>query len=169
MAYTKTNWVDEQTPLSATNMNNIENGIGTLDNEVKKHIITASCDTYTSSVKKSFMPFDNITSIGTKLTTQDNSIVIGSGVSKVKISANVQFQEGLTTSGLMEADIYINSVEKKRALNYAITTKWIGLSFAPFILDVANNDKIKLQIWNNANANYKVDGKGTWLTVEVVE
>ena len=34
MAYTKTNWVDGFTPLSAENMNNIENGILNIENGI---------------------------------------------------------------------------------------------------------------------------------------
>lgn len=34
MAYTKTNWVSGETPLSAANLNNIEQGIADLDGKV---------------------------------------------------------------------------------------------------------------------------------------
>lgn len=34
MAYTRTNWVSGETPLSATNMNNIEDGIEELNSKI---------------------------------------------------------------------------------------------------------------------------------------
>lgn len=38
ISYTKTNWVNNVTPLNAKNMNNIENGIGALATELEKKI-----------------------------------------------------------------------------------------------------------------------------------
>ena len=41
MAYVKTNWVDDVTPLSATNMNNIEDtldGLGNVTNEIATQV-----------------------------------------------------------------------------------------------------------------------------------
>lgn len=41
MAYTKTNWVDKVTPLSAANMNKIENGISELSETKQNNIYIA--------------------------------------------------------------------------------------------------------------------------------
>lgn len=42
MAYTKTEWVSGETPLSATNMNNIENGIKNLESNVNSLLTVTS-------------------------------------------------------------------------------------------------------------------------------
>jgi len=51
MAYVKTNWVDDVTPLSATNMNNIEdtlNGLGNVTHEIASQ---AEAEAGTSDIK----------------------------------------------------------------------------------------------------------------------
>lgn len=48
MAYTKTEWVSGETPLSATNMNNIENGIKNLESNVNS-LLTTTWETFTQA------------------------------------------------------------------------------------------------------------------------
>jgi len=59
MAYVKTNWVDDVTPLSATNMNNIEDGLAEHKAELaSKHIRETG-----SNVNGSYIKFDDGTMI----------------------------------------------------------------------------------------------------------
>jgi len=51
MAYVKTNWVDDVTPLSATNMNNIEDTLDGLGNVTHEIATQAEAEAGTSDVK----------------------------------------------------------------------------------------------------------------------
>lgn len=42
MAYSKTTWVQEETPLNASNMNHIEDGIATADTNASSALTTAN-------------------------------------------------------------------------------------------------------------------------------
>ena len=48
MAYTKTEWVSGETPLSADNMNHIENGIADLASNVNTLLVT-TWETFTQA------------------------------------------------------------------------------------------------------------------------
>lgn len=50
MAYTKTNWVSDQTPLSADNFNKIENGIKTVETEINSFLKVQSFNFTSKSV-----------------------------------------------------------------------------------------------------------------------
>jgi len=51
MAYVKTNWVDDVTPLSATNMNNIEDTLDGLGNVTHEIATQAEAEAGTSDIK----------------------------------------------------------------------------------------------------------------------
>ena len=78
MAYVKTNWVDDVTPLSSTNMNNIEDTLDGLGNVTHEIATQAEAEAGTSDIKymtplKTKQAIGNI-SIKTG-TTVDNAII----------------------------------------------------------------------------------------------
>lgn len=138
--------------------------------EINKNIITARPTTYTSSTKQSIMPMNNKIIIGNKLSVENNAIVIGSGVSKVKVSANGQFVNQSTTYNMnVEINIMVNDSNDYVAINYFGTSRYATASISDFVMNVKEGDKIQLRLWNNAAGNYEVRYSGTWLTIEVVE
>lgn len=137
---------------------------------INKNIITARPTTYTSSAKQSIMPMNNKIIIGNKLSVENNAIVIGSGVSKVKVSANGQFVNQSTTYNMnVEINIMVNDSNEHVAINYFGTSRYATASISDFVMNVKEGDKIQLRLWNNAAANYEVRYSGTWLTIEVIE
>ena len=140
-------------------------------NEVNtKHIASISCNKFTSTNKKTYIPADNSILLGSKLTISNNKIIVGSGVSRIKVSGNaicITYNTNYTMN--VEIDLHVNQIEVKRAINYAGVTRYASCSFSEVIINVAEGDEIQLQVWNNAAGNYSIDGKGTWLTVEVIE
>ena len=140
-------------------------------NEVNiKHIASISCKKFTSTNKKTYIPADNSILLGSKLTISNNKIIVGSGVSRVKVSGNATFITSDTNYTMnVEIDLHVNQIEVKRAINYAGVTRYAFCSFSETIINVAEGDEIQLQVWNNSAGNYSIDGKGTWLTVEVIE
>jgi len=87
MAYVKTNWVDDVTPLSATNMNNIEDGLINTNNieetlsEHKAELASKHIRETGSNVNGSYIKFDDGTMICYKklpITADDVSGVRGS-------------------------------------------------------------------------------------------
>ena len=162
-----TNAIGNLNELNTTNKDNLVNAI----NEVNtKHIASISCNTFTSADKKTYIPADNFILLGSKLTIANNKIIVGSGVSKVKVSGNAIFNTSNTNYTMnVEIDLHVNQIEVKRSINYAGVTRYAFCSFSEVIINVAEGDEIQLQVWNNSAGNYSIDGKGTWLTVEVIE
>lgn len=79
MAYQKTNWVNDETPLNADNMNNIENGIeqnesdiASLDNAKAPIVLTGTTDPTTSTIGVENQLYRNTTT---------NTLFICTGVS----------------------------------------------------------------------------------------
>lgn len=162
-----TNAIGTLSELTTTNKNNLVDAI----NEVNtKHIASISCNTFTSKDKKTYVPADNFILLGSKLTIANNKIIVGSGVSRVKVSGNAIFNTSNTNYTMnVEIDLHVNQIEVKRTINYAGVTRYAFCSFSETIINVTEGDEIQLQVWNNSAANYSIDGKGTWLTVEVIE
>ena len=121
--------------------------------------------TYTYSTLR----FDTIeSSYGSKLTYRNGEIVIGAGVKKVRVNANVMNTGPIGThtfaisqNNVMMATIYPYHVNATAYDSASITSK---------ILEVNEGDTIQLKIGANVTGTFKVGAKPyTWLTVEVVE
>ncbi len=137
---------------------------------MNKNIVTARPTTYTSGTKQSIMPMNNTIVVGDKLSVSDNAIVIGEGVSKVKISGNGQFVNSSTSYTMnIEINIMVNNSNEYVAINYFGTSRYATATISDFVMSVQEGDKIQLRLWNNAMADFEVRYSGTWITVEVVE
>lgn len=116
---------------------------------------------------------DNIVAIGNKLSANNNSIVVGSGVRKVLISANLNLQD-LTASKSLQLALQQNNANgqaKKilKAHNYSNGTLGF-LNIGNVLLDVEEGDSFSLLTYNGCAGKVRSASNGaTNITVEVVE
>ena len=111
------------------------------------------------------LPLDQYISVGNKLTLSNNKIIVGSGVSKVKISAQVSFNS-VATSGVKFATIYKNNDTTSVSVRTISARDMIYNS--PILVSVSENDEITLKI--NGSQNDAIRRLlYTYITVEVVE
>ena len=173
---------DTTTPLTADILNemqdNIEDAIDEVSNDlntsIQKHIVQANLGTravYSGSNNDS--DFNSTIVVGNKLTVSGNKIVIGSGVSKVKISMNASFQNG--SNGVSSVSINImkngSSVGQSYAYNSNLGTYYYSTCvISDLILEVQEDDEISYKI--NVDKNYTLHDD-EWgvskLVVEVIE
>lgn len=141
-------------------------------NEVnQKHIMTAYfTNNYTLAANSTYykLPINSSVSTGTKLTldSTNHNIVVGSGVSKVKVSAKVCYNT-VASSGDKWLTVYRNSDSisanprnlSGRDLIYATT----------FLVNVQPNDIIYFSVFGSKNDVIRADVAYSNITVEVVE
>lgn len=97
----------EETPLSAENLNEMQNlikeDVDNVSQKTNKNIMTRSFPRQNVTVNKSWgatkIRFDNVNSIGNKLTSDTNGVKIGREVSKVLVSAQCAGVGTNTTAG----------------------------------------------------------------------
>lgn len=178
---------DTSTPLDSGNLkameNNAEDGINKLKSNVqtavteietkmKKNIITA----YSTKNQKGVSNSTTVTltesiSVGDKLTLQNNAIVIGKGISKVKVSGVIYFEN------ITAAQIYLfpKIMQNNNTLLAPIVSKasnqFETVVFAEALVEVIEGDKFTLNVGdvNNLKVDIKGNRNATYLTVEVVE
>lgn len=186
----KINWINGQaggTPLSAENLNqmqdNIENAIGEVDEKYSRHIITAGPNTELTSIttRDQIIPLTSSTIVGDKLqiSATNNGIKVGNGVSKVKISANVFYQDYDSSVAYVFPSVTINDNRVAMSISSrdwgTNTLSYQSVTISPFIIEVNENDVIKL---TSGEINPTQEGKirglrlgvlNTYITVEVIE
>lgn len=135
---------------------------------IEKNIITIGLSENTSSLAVgSKIPFDTtFNSIGNKLTINSGGIKIGSGVSKVLVSGQIQIQYS-STNQQYSAKAYKNSTEITGAYTsqYKGGTAPITLTISPTLVNVSKNDVIYLYLTYGSS----VIRPESYLTVEVME
>lgn len=137
MAYTKTNWIDDVTPLSATNMNNIEQGIFDL-----VPVLTAGNIVL-------FKCLDEISNEGTSAGWSTLALTAGvgsEGTLRFKFSLKTP-STGVTAYGR----IYRNgsAVGTLRSTN--------SVSYVSYTQDISGwqaGDELKLSVWSSLASNY---------------
>lgn len=153
------------TPINAANLNN---NFDELDEKSDKNIITAELENNFTKTTTDYeiLPFTTEIKVGTKLTLSNNAVIIGSGVSKIKVSAKASFNN-LATSGLKWLTIFKNSD--------AVSPNPRNLSARDMIyatdvlVSVNENDIITAKV-NGAINDVIRGGIGyTCITVEVIE
>lgn len=118
--------------------------------------------------------FSNTVISGNGLSLVGNAIIVGKGVSKVRISANFNVQTGSGTSAFI-LNLYIRKngsiIMKNNDYKYNVP-EWNYSSMAnpPFLIEVQKGDKITLGLSSTRNVRIHNDKYGkSYLTVEVVE
>lgn len=135
-----------------------------------KNILTARVGTTTSDTAYStvsYLPLGSIAcQIGSKLSLRSNSIIIGEGVKKVKVSGAIF---GSPNGG----SVYVWLKIRKNGYDIAgasaianIANSYGSATVPPVVVEVAEGDAIRL--YNDA-VNTKIRHSDSHLTVEVVE
>lgn len=173
---------DTTTPLTADILNemqdNIEDAIddvnSNLNTSIQKHIIQANLGTRTVySGSNNDSNFDSTIVVGNKLIASGNKIVIGSGVSKVRVSMNASFQSG--NSGVSSILINVmkngSSVGQSYAYNSNLDMYYYSTCvISDLILEVQEDDEISYRITVDKNYTLHDDEWGvSKLLVEVIE
>lgn len=130
----------------------------------------------TMSVKQTYtkIPFNtNILSLGSKLTLSSNSVLIGSNISHVKISAQIQIKSG-TVAGIRHFRI-------QKTSNGTTSWAWSSLNSSasanesyninPIIVPVTEGDLLSVVYYTSDTEDYVVagssaNGRQSYLTVE---
>lgn len=202
MAYTPKNWKDlpdETTPIQASDLNHIEQGIGDLNTSIgdlntlntteKSNLVGAINEVNTKNIMTLGLNEDYIStsssttkipltktmnSVGDKLTYYDNGIKIGSGISKVKVSANIM--EITNSACLCGGTIAKNGITLADSVSvgfqYIPTSgQLFNSAFPSVVIDVEENDILYLTAYSqdsNSKTIVAYSGRATYLTVEVV-
>ncbi len=176
MAYTKTNWQDlpnTTTPINATNLNKMEQGIYDANN---KNIISA---TGTSSITATGtgelrIPITRaIEQIGDKFTISNNRIYVGAGVSKVLVSALAYFNLAANRGGALNLFIKKNGTNvaglTNGGYNYTSSTN-ANLAISPRLVSVQEGDYFEYYAYlYNGDVARSDSSTNTFLTVEAIE
>ena len=139
---------------------------------IDTNIITAKLSNDLSVTATSgLIPLNDVIKIGNKLTLSNNKIIIGSGVSKVKISGNMRMSTSSTSVLGVNLNIFRNGTDYV-ASNRTSLNLYDGISTATRLIEVQEGDEITLNYWksNSTTAMTIMSGYGsTYLTVVVVE
>lgn len=139
-----------------------------LDEKTKQCVLTAYLiDSVENIGEDTVIPLNGYRRVGEKLKLQNNSIIIGSGVSHVKISANVFAVQPSYSQTYTWFSIRKNNVE------YAISiaspnSNYTSVVLSEKLIDVSEGDIIDLFKKDN-NLSTIRGGANTWLTVECVD
>lgn len=139
--------------------------------EVKTGIITAflKAGAYSTGA---YSLFDNYTKVGNGLTISNNSIVIGSGVSKTKICSNFNIQ--VNSAGNCYIQTYIKKNGNTIMRNYERINiqqyGYICCTIPSFVEEVSEGDEITIECYSDFAGTVHNDVYGkSYMTVEVVE
>lgn len=147
----------------ATNASDARTNLG-----LNKNIITAkpSGDVTRSGTGDSKIPLITANSVGDKLTVTSGSVYVGSGISKVLVSAYAKYQCRTGIKNLAIRKNGISVVEIKQNANFSSD---LALSFAitPVLIDVMEGDYFELY-WYGAT-NDVMQSALTRMTIEAVE
>ena len=174
--------VDGLNSTSATNALSANQG-RRLNDKFSKSVITAGPNTELTSIttRDQIIPLTSSTIVGDKLqiSATNNGIKVGNGVSKVKISANVFYQDYDSSVAYVFPSVTINDNRVAMSISSrdwgTNTLSYQSVTISPFIIEVNENDVIKL---TSGEINPTQEGNirglrlgvlNTYITVEVVE
>lgn len=120
-------------------------------NYVNKSMATFSYSDASNISAGSTVPIDTTdVSVGGKFTLNSNKIVIGAGVTKVKVSAQVWYSSGSTTRQWFF--MYKNNDYFNQIIAYGRTYECVN--FSPKVISVSEGDTIELKL-------YGIEGSGS--------
>ena len=141
-------------------------------NVLKRKVATlyATSDILNEGYEKT-IKLDTLTSNSNLLTYADNSIVIGAGISKILVTANVFGIKGSTNMTYLWTAIKIDRNGTYNNVSFALDDQTDGFActtHSGFLIDVQQGDKIKLISMINEIIYFR-GAYNTYLTVEVIE
>ena len=140
-----------------------------INSVVKREIITGNLGSNTSYTNNAVINFPsaNITSTTTKITYSSGSFTIGSGISKVLISANVVIQYNATNNKVYGFEIMKGTASQATARCQKTVSNPVSIASAPKLIDVSQGDVLKLQFSTDSSTT-TLQGN-SWFTIEIVE
>ena len=136
------------------------------------NIMTASLTSgQTVSETSGTVLLDSSTKVGDKLTFSNNKIVIGTGVTKVKVSANMRISTSVANAIGVNLNVCKNGEVIASNRTSLGSKSYDGLTTAPRLIEVSVGDTICMQWWFSTSQSVTISGTtgSTYLTVEVVE
>lgn len=147
MTYIKTEWVNGETPINETNLNNIENGIVDLQPEVLSLKLPDNHTIATDSIYED-LELSELCKTGSNLSYEDGKIIIGAGINKIFIEYGGKivpktssqkylslFKNGDTTIGYI-----INNV-------YGVAKERTEITQTRVMIDVVEGDYFELKVY----------------------
>ena len=180
MAYTSLNFVPGEI-LTAAKMNllaandaSLRDGTGILDDSIQLSKISRSIITikgtaeYTTN-NNSIVNLNAIAaSEGSGLSHSSQAILIGAGVSKILVSANL-FIKTTTPASYAWGTLKKNNTSIGCHAIANATGNFATLSFSPYLLDVSPGDRISLEFFDAPGGGaVLIRGAHSWLTAQVV-
>ena len=169
--------IPEVNKITAANMNEIKSTINTNDGAYRalinkyRNSITAqpSTNATLSTTNPTQVQLDTSIVQGSFLSLDNNAVVIPSGVSKVKVSANILFLTGgVGSSSRRGIEIQKNGTQYVY-INIPSSETYTGCSITPILMSVQENDTISLVARNQGTTGSVISAANTYLTVEVVD
>lgn len=169
-------------PINAINLNalqdNVEDAIDEVSNDLntsmQKHIIQASLGTRgVSAGSNNDSDFDSTIAVGNKLSVSGNKIIVGTGVSKVRVSMNASLQG--QSAGVSSVSINVMKNSSSAGCAYAYNSNldvyyYSTCVISDLILEVQEGDEISYRITVDKNYTLHDDEWGvSKLLVEVIE
>lgn len=150
-----------------------ENGNNVItEKEFEKNIITAGlkdglpCDILGSYTQVT--GFMQMSKSGNKLTLNNDNIVIGAGVKKIKVSAKITWY--VTTGSIKYLWLYKNNIDGLAWSTISVQdTTYISDTFPEFTVDVKEGDIINMMYYTDKAGDELENLMRTYITVEVVE
>lgn len=143
------------------------------DKLIKKDILTASLNSDMSvSTTSGLITVSKSVSTGNRLTLSNGKIVIGKGIKKVKVCANMRIYNSSTSKIGVNMNIYKNSIDYVASNRTTLdNNSYDGISVATSLIEVEENDELSIHYWksNESAMTIMKDYGGTYLTVEVAE
>ena len=160
------------TNLTTNEKTSLVNAINEINNKATNDVMTIDLSANTdyalsTTWSTTKIGFNQVTSIGNRLTFANNLISIGSNVKKIKVSMNA-LTRGI--KGIQTLSIMKNGASIKQAYyTGANTGDWESSSITPFLVNVEEGDTIGLNVGvGGVTGTIQVAG-GTFLTAEVIE
>ncbi len=172
MAYIKTVWENlpsTNTPVNATNLNKMEQGIYDAND---KNVITANASsniTISTGGLNNYPLNNTIASTGNKLSLSNGKIVIGAGVNHILVSAKLQIYLETSNGDAKNLALYkndsflmnnLNAVPRSSRINFSTTIN-------DLLVNVQENDTISCRVYGGVGD--QITASSTYVTVEVID
>lgn len=143
------------------------------DTAIQRNCITCCLtEDYTTQASNTYevLPLNKeIISLGTKLTVnQYGHIVVGKGVSAVRVDGQAYFYTGTVNSSTSKAIAIYKNTGRVVVENRIITNQYRTITTASKVIPVKEGDLIKLAVQCTAKDVYKAYDEATFLSVEVI-
>ncbi len=161
--------VDNLTSTSATNALSANQGKVLSDKITPKYAIVTT--TTNSSISTDFMVLLNSisSSQGNLFSLSNNQIVVGAGVSKIRISAGIFVDAPQGTGYVWGKILKGNNVCNSHIAPYANAGGFLSASITPTIVSVQQGDTFKLIADSTCGGVIRTGSSNTWVLIEAIE